>query len=78
MQIDLSKNCRSNFFRDNIILNVIKWCFQAHFLYTIQAQDCQLLEEMVHLLAREMCTSSSNHQHDSVNIISVCNGISRN
>lgn len=45
-----------------LILNVVKWCFQAHFRCTIQAQDCQLLKEMGYLLAQEEHTGSSNSE----------------
>lgn len=46
--------------KTTLILNVIKWCFQAHFRCKIQAWDCQLLKEMGYLLAQEERTGSGN------------------
>lgn len=52
--------------KETLILNVIKWCFQAHFLCTIQAQNCQLLKERGCLLAQEECTDSGNSEKMAV------------
>lgn len=71
MQIDLAKNLRSNVFQGTLILNAIKWCIQAHFPCTIQAQDCQLLKEAMSLLAEEERSDSVNFEKMTV-IMSEC------
>ncbi len=52
--------------KETLILNVIKWCFQAHFPCTIQAQDCQLLKERGYLLAQDERKDSSNSEKMAV------------
>lgn len=52
--------------KETLILNVIKWCFQAHFPCTIQAQDCQLLKERGYLLAQDKRKDSGNSEKMAV------------
>lgn len=52
--------------KTTLILNVIKWCFQAHFRCKIHAWDCQLLKEMGYLLAQKERTGRGNSEKIAV------------